>query len=89
MLLDHGANVNARDVRGLTPLMLFISTDRSDPRAVRLMLAKGADPNIKSGSSETAVDWARKFQNAQVMEALGLKPDETKSPEVQPTGTPP
>ena len=84
-LLDHGANVNARDSRGMTPLMLAISTDRADPRVIRLLLAKGADPNIKSDNGETAVDWAKKFQNAQAMEALHLTPFE-KEPTAMKSG---
>ena len=72
VLLDHGAQVNAQDIRGMTPLMLAIATDRPDPRVVRLLLAKGADPKIKSLDGETALDWARKFQNHPVMSALNL-----------------
>ena len=83
-LLDHNANVNAQDVRGMTPLMLAISTDRADPRVIRLLLDKGADPNLKSRDGETAMDWAKKFHNAQVMEALGLKPNEKSLSAVRP-----
>src|SRR5450755_2273019 len=50
VLLDRGAKVNAQDVRGMTPLMLAISTDRPDLGVVRLLLAKGADPAIKAGN---------------------------------------
>jgi ankyrin repeat protein len=74
VLLDRGAKVNAQDVRGMTPLMLAISTDRPDLGVVRLLLAKGADPAIKAGNGETALDWARKFQNPSVMKALGITP---------------
>src|SRR5262249_53772988 len=44
----------------------------ADPRVIRLLLQKGADQNIKSNSSETAVDWAKKFQNAEVIQAFDL-----------------
>ena len=49
-LLDHGANVNAQDVRGMTPLMLAISTDRADPRVIRLLLEErsGPEPQISA-----------------------------------------
>jgi ankyrin repeat protein len=73
-LLDHGAKVNAQDTRGMTALMLATASDRTDPRVIRLLLENGADPNIKSKNGETVVDWAKKFQNAQVMEALALTP---------------
>jgi len=75
-LLDYGANVNAQESRGMTPLMLAIATDRADPRTIRLLLQKGADQNIKSNSSETALDWAKKFQNPEVMQALNLTRNE-------------
>ena len=59
-LLDAGADVNAKDVRGMTPLMLSVATDHQDPAIIRMLLEHGADPNIKSKLGETAVDWARK-----------------------------
>ncbi len=71
-LLDHGANANAQDLRGMTPLMFAISTDRADSRVVRLLLEKTADPNIKSASNETAIDWAKKYRNPLVGQALSL-----------------
>jgi len=72
LLLDAGAKVDARDVRGMTPLMLAIGTDGADPQIVKMLLDKGADPNIKSLAGETALDWARKFRNPEVMKALGI-----------------
>ena len=55
----------------MTPLALALTFDRPDPRIVHLLLAKGADPNIKSKSGETALDWANKYQNPEMLEALG------------------
>lgn len=72
LLLDAGAKVDALDVRGMTPLMLAIGTDRPDIGAIRLLLEKGADKNIKSKAGETAVDWARKFNYPPVLNALGI-----------------
>jgi ankyrin repeat protein len=74
MLLDRKANVNAQDVRGMTPLMLALALDHPDPRIVRLLLEHGADPNIKSKSGETALDWARKFNNPDILKTLDLAP---------------
>jgi ankyrin repeat protein len=71
-LLDAGAKVNVQDVRGMTPLMLAIGTDRADPRVVKLLLAKGADSAVKSKNGETAADWAKKFSNPQILAALGI-----------------
>jgi len=84
VLLDHGARVNAQDTRGMTPLMLAIASDRPDPRVVRLLLEKGADPKIKSGNGETALDWAKKFQNGPVMQALALARAEIPPATVKP-----
>jgi ankyrin repeat protein len=60
ILLDAGAGVNARDVRGMTPLMLALATDRQDPAVIRMLLKHGADTGIKSNLGETAADWARR-----------------------------
>jgi len=86
VLLDHGAKVNVQDTRGMTPLMLAVASDRPDPRVVGLLLEKGADPKIKSGNGETALDWARKFQNGRVMQALGLTRVEAQPATVKPAG---
>jgi ankyrin repeat protein len=53
-LLDAGADVNAKDFRGMTPLMLAISTDRQDAALIKILLARGADVNAKSKAGETA-----------------------------------
>jgi len=73
LLLDAGAKVNAQDVRGMTPLMLAIASDRPDPHVVRLLLERGADTSIKSKDGETAADWARKYNYPPVLEALHLQ----------------
>ncbi len=59
-LLDAGANVNVADVRGMTPLMLAVATDRQNADVIRMLIARGADVNAKSLVGETALDWARK-----------------------------
>jgi ankyrin repeat protein len=73
LLVNAGANVNAKDVRGMTPLALTVSSDRPDPRIVRLFLSKGADPAIKSKNGETAADRADKYRNADILAALGAR----------------
>ena len=69
-LLDAGAAVNVKDARGMTPLMLAVGTDRQDASVVALLLAQGADTKVTSLAGETALDWARKFGNTPVLEAL-------------------
>lgn len=73
LLLDAGVQVNPRDVRGMTPLMFAVSTDRPNVNVVKMLLAKGADPSIRSEIGESAIDWARKFNNPPVLSALKLK----------------
>jgi ankyrin repeat protein len=82
LLLDAGAKVNVQDARGMTPLMLAIATDRPDPRVVRLLLEKGADPTIKSKDGETAVDWAKKFNYPPVLAELGVEHKQIAAAEI-------
>jgi ankyrin repeat protein len=70
-LLDAGAEVNVADIRGMTPLMLAIATDRFNPSIVKMLLAAGADTTPKSLEGETALDWARKMGAAGIIETLG------------------
>ncbi|MBI2680778.1 MAG: ankyrin repeat domain-containing protein [Candidatus Solibacter usitatus] len=69
-LLDAGAQPNAKDVRGMTPLMLAVASETQNPAVVRLLLAKGADVKLKSAANETATDWACKYGNPTVMHLL-------------------
>ena len=66
-LLEAGADVNAQDVRGMTPLMLAVASDHADPEIVRLLMARHPDITIKSKLAETALDWASKFQHPAIL----------------------
>ena len=70
LLLDAGADVNARDVRGMTSLMLAVATDRHNPDVVRSLIDRKADVNVRSLAGETALDWARKIGNPSVIRIL-------------------
>ena len=70
VLLDAGADVNARDVRGMTPLMLAVATDRQNPDVVRALIDRKADVNVRSLAGETALDWARKIGNPSIVQML-------------------
>jgi ankyrin repeat protein len=72
LLLDAGARVNQPDARGMTPLVLAIACDHSNPETVRLLLERGADPKIKSTAGEDAYDWAKKFRNPEILQALRI-----------------
>ena len=80
MALEAGASVNARDVRGMTPLVYAIATDRSNPTIIRMLVAAGADPELKSNVDEDAVAWAQKFQTPGVLAALKVRASGTSTP---------
>ena len=71
-LLDAGAGIDDRDVRGMTPLMLAVTSDSADPRSVRLLLDRGANPKIQDRYGLTAADWAKKMANPAILRELGI-----------------
>jgi len=79
-LLDAGARIDAQDYRGFTPLMLAVGTDRYDRRIVNLLLAHGADLRPTNHAGETALDWADKFGDPEVIRALGGSPQDLAKP---------
>jgi hypothetical protein len=70
-LLDARANVNARDVAGMTPLMFAVASENQNPEVIKMLLAAGADSKIQMTTGETAVDWARKYGNPVIIKLLG------------------
>lgn len=56
LLLSLGADVNARDTYGATPLLLACIDGRPD--IVRLFIKHGADVNAKSKPGDTPLHWA-------------------------------
>ncbi len=54
--LNRGANVNARDGFGDTPLMMAARSAR--PGIVRTLLARGADPRLRDDFGLSAAHWA-------------------------------
>jgi len=55
-LLKAGANVEAKDVRNVTPLVWAVATDHANPSVVRMLLSHGA-------ARQPAVEWARRGSN--------------------------
>ena len=68
--LDHGADVNARDAKGRTPLMLAAIAEGLPADSIRLLLARGADPAATDPHGRTALDFARRLGTTPVVEAL-------------------
>lgn len=68
LLLDHGADVNARQQVGYTPLMGAASGGRDD--IVDRLLAHGANPALVSEDGKTAADIAAEHGHAALAERL-------------------
>lgn len=66
MLIEKGAEVNAQDAMGHTPLMWAAYSDRGAPELVRTLIAAGADVRARSKSGESAMTWALRRGNAEV-----------------------
>ena len=90
LLLDAGAPIDALDMRGMTPLMFAVATDNPEPRIAQLLVSKGASLTIATPQKETAVDWARKYNDPTVLKALGVQADPARPRESGsiPTGAP-
>ena len=70
-LINAGADVNARDHRGHTPLMWVISKYNVPDRAnqiARELIDAGADVNAKDDDGMSPLDWARHHRNRLVGE---------------------
>ena len=58
LLVDRGADVNARDADGRTALMLACNSDTLSLDVVKLLIARGADVNAKTPAGQTAAGFA-------------------------------
>ena len=56
LLIAKGADVNMKDVEGVTPLHL--AADRGHTEVVELLITKGAEVNAQSDGGNTPLDWA-------------------------------
>lgn len=74
-LLAAGSDVNAKDVRGMTPLMLAVANDHQDPAVIQMLLAHGADPSTRSKIGDSAPDWARREAFAAGIDLLPGPPE--------------
>ena len=60
LLLAYGADVNARDEAGYTPLMVSpFPVDLQDPEVVQLLLSFNADKTIQASDGSTIFDYVR------------------------------
>ncbi|EFH84429.1 ankyrin repeat domain-containing protein [Ktedonobacter racemifer] len=68
VLVERGANVNARQERGFTPLME--AARNGDAPLVDYLLQHGADPTLAKDDGHTAADCAREAGHAEVTSKL-------------------
>ena len=68
LLLEHGAEIDAPSPNGTTPLMMAAQYGSEDN--VKILLDKGADPNLRNQKELRAVDFAKLSGRAPLVKAL-------------------
>ena len=93
LLLDRGADVNAFDIAGRTPLMYAAVSDLLPADVVKLLIDRGADINAKSrhtlsaDAGLTALDIAKSHGDTPVVDVLvkaGAKSSQQTTPVLKP-----
>jgi ankyrin repeat protein/mono/diheme cytochrome c family protein len=90
MLLNAGADINARDPEGRTVLMLAAASGAFPVDVVKDLIARGADVNAKNPAGETALTYAKRHGNSpmtQLLEKAGAI-DGSPEPEMKMTFMP-
>ncbi len=75
LLLENGADVNARQAGGFTPLHAAVQNKQED--MLRLLLESGAEPLARNARGETPVDMARQAGDENILNLLleGMEED--------------
>ena len=68
LLLGNGADIEAKDQGGKTPLIS--ASESSQPEVMKLLLDKGADTNAKDKHNRTALKLAAEGSHTQIVELL-------------------
>jgi ankyrin repeat protein len=69
-LVDHGADLTARDEAGRTVLMLAVSSDDVSVETVEALIQLGADVNASTPGGRTVLDFARQLGKTPVVDLL-------------------
>jgi ankyrin repeat protein len=56
--VQKGADVEARDANGWTPLIMQANNQQNGPDVVAALLENGANPNAEGNGGETALSFA-------------------------------
>ena len=70
MLLERGADINARDPEGRTVLILACGSEAVPVDMVKMLIAKGIDVNAKSATGDTALTYAKRYGNTEIVQLL-------------------
>ena len=68
--IQRGADVNAKDAKGRTVLMLAAISETLPASAIEMLLERGADATLKDGNGLTALDFAKRLGHTSVVDAL-------------------
>ena len=68
LLLDHGADTEASDQYGATPLI--IAASEFNINGVKLLLERGANPNATDRNGWTALRWASSMRYDPIVKIL-------------------
>ena len=75
--LERGADVNARDIKGRTVLMLLAISQQVTPELVQTIINRGADIHAKSKQGLNALDYAQRLGRQPIIDVFkraGLQP---------------
>ena len=68
LLVSNGADINAADIDGYTPLISAAVNDKTD--LLQLLINLGADPRHKTKDGYTALDWAKELSHEESIKVL-------------------